>query len=76
MNHTQKLQRILNGIERVARTEILRDYRPDSCIASSRIVLRVLQHYGYNAEPLTVRAMVFNPAYHLRRKAPSFRAGI
>lgn len=54
---------MLDGIEKVARREILRDFRQDSCIGSTRVVIRVLRHFGYKAEPLPVKLYVFNEAY-------------
>jgi hypothetical protein len=55
------LAHVLKGIESVLRQEILKGFRPDSCIATTRAVIRVLRNFGYHAEPFAVTAIVLNP---------------
>lgn len=55
-----KLQVILKVIARVGRIAILQDFRKDSCIASTRVMTRVLDHYGFHAEPKHVKVIIFN----------------
>lgn len=43
-----------------ARALMLQHWRPDTCIASTAIALKVLDHYGIPAQPLVVRAGVYN----------------
>jgi hypothetical protein len=57
------IQRVVDTIEKVAREEIRKDFRADSCIASTRVVIRVLKHFGIEAQPFPVKLMVFNAAF-------------
>lgn len=57
------LRPLLETIAKTARAEILKDFRADSCIASTRTVIRVLHHFGYNAVPCPVQLMVFNQKF-------------
>lgn len=41
----------------------MKDFREDSCIASTRITIRVLGHYGYKVAPLPVECIVYNPQW-------------
>ncbi len=59
MSHA--LPQVLAGICSVTRKEILRDFRADSCISTTRAVTRVLRHFGFEAIPLSVRVIVYNP---------------
>lgn len=47
----------------VARQEILRDHRPNSCIASTRITIDTFQRLGFTSIPLEVVATVGNGPY-------------
>jgi hypothetical protein len=60
---TRSLTAVVAGIIRATSDAMLRDFRPDCCIATTRTVMRVLRHYGFDCEPLVVRAMIFNRAY-------------
>src|ERR1700736_1674315 len=51
---------VLAGITRVARTEIRKEFSIDSCIGSTRIIIKVLKRYGIKAIGLAVRTAVFN----------------
>lgn len=51
---------ILATLLHVARREILQDFRPDSCIASTRVACDVLAYFGIEARPLVVRAAYYN----------------
>lgn len=51
---------VLRTIARVGRKIIREDFRADSCIASTRVVTRVLSHYGFHAEPRHVKVIIFN----------------
>lgn len=57
---------VLRGLLEHARLLILTRFRPDSCIACTRIALDVLAHFGVPAEPLPCRVVVFNPAMKAR----------
>lgn len=52
---------ILDALIMVARPIIREHFRPDSCIASTRVTIDVLRYFGILAEPLPVNALVFNP---------------
>jgi hypothetical protein len=58
-----KLTQVLNLYKKVARKEILKDFREDSCVASTRITIRVLSNFGYKTVPLPVECMVYNPEW-------------
>lgn len=55
----QRLQ-VIEALAAEARPLILRYWRPDSCIASSRIGQLVLAHFGIRSQPLAVRVLIFN----------------
>lgn len=59
----RSLEAVVAGIKLATRNEMLKDFRPDCCIATTQAVNRVLRHFGYFAHPLPVRVMVFNPTY-------------
>lgn len=57
---------VVKQLAELGRPEILKKWRPDSCIASTRIALLVLREFGIRARPLPVEVLVFNDAYHRR----------
>jgi len=61
-----KRNEAISGLIRHARSEILKEFRDDSCIASTAIGLDVLTHFGVLAEPLAVRTLIFNEAFASR----------
>lgn len=54
---------LLQVFSQVARPIILQHFKVNSCIASTLVTIKVLQHFGVAAEPFPVVAYVFNPAY-------------
>jgi len=54
---------ILEGLMNHGRPEILKEFRPDSCIVSTAIGIDVLTHFGILAEPLPVKLSIFNAPY-------------
>lgn len=60
------LIKIIQSMARIARPKILNEFRADSCIASTAIGIEVLTRLGILAEPLPVRAMVFNKPFVAR----------
>src|SRR5206468_2721723 len=50
--------------------EILRAFRPDSCIASTAVAIDVLERFGLKSQALAVEVSVFNLPFveHLRRE--------
>jgi hypothetical protein len=60
---------ILRLLLEYARPIILEEFKTDSCIASTRIGLDVLDHYGILAEPLTVKTTIFNPVMLQRHES-------
>lgn len=58
------LGKVLLGIVMFARTEILKYYGSDSCIASTKVVIRILKHFGFQAEPRSVQLIVHNAAFN------------
>ena len=51
---------LLSALRRYGRDEILKHFDATSCIASTRVAINVLAHYGIHAEPLPVSMLVFN----------------
>jgi hypothetical protein len=58
-----RLETILTRLGEVARQEIRKDFREDSCIGSTRVVSRVLKHFGYVVKPFPCIAAVYNKPY-------------
>jgi len=58
-----RLDTILERMKQVTRVEILKDFRRDSCIGSTRVVIRVLKHFGYEAVPFPCVAFIYNKGY-------------
>lgn len=52
---------ILNILLDYGRQRILREWMPDSCIASTAIALDVLEYFSIPARPLPVVVSIFNP---------------
>jgi hypothetical protein len=50
-------------LAKTARPTILSEFREDSCIASTRIVTKVLRRFGFDSEPMVVQLAVFNQQY-------------
>lgn len=57
---------ILQRLLKHARSEILKEFRADSCIASTAIGIDILTHFGVLAEPLPVRTLIFNEPFAAR----------
>lgn len=49
----------LHHITEVTRKHILTEWHADSCIASTRVLMTVLDYFGYPSEPMPVRLAVF-----------------
>jgi len=56
-------KKILHQLLLYGRPEILKEYRADSCIASTAIGLDVLTYFGVLAEPIPVKLSIFNAPY-------------
>jgi hypothetical protein len=65
MNH-RKVQFVIEGLVRHARSEILREFSPDSCIVSTAVAIDVLAMFGFLAQPLPVQIALFNEPYAKR----------
>lgn len=65
--HMERKERILHLLLQHARPLICEEFRADSCIASTRIGLDVLDYFGILAEPLAVCVTIFNPVMVERR---------
>ncbi len=50
----------LDKVAQAARAAVLESFRPDSCIATTRVTIDVLAYFGYTGQPLAVKAAVFN----------------
>lgn len=72
MSRADEPQRVVDVLLAVAREEILKDFRRDSCIASTRVATEVLRHFGVRAYPLAVTAMVFNAPFAARLRIDLF----
>ena len=62
--------RQLYTVTAITRRHILELYPPNSCIASTRILIEVLRYFGCRAEPLPVKVLACNAA-----AAPLLEAG-
>ena len=60
INNSISLEVVLAGITRVARIEIRKEFLIDSCIGSTRIIIKVLKRYGITGIGLAVRTAVFS----------------
>lgn len=58
-----KTEMVLQGLLKHARSEILKEFRADSCIASTAVGIDVLSHFNIVAEPLAVRTLIFNEQF-------------
>jgi hypothetical protein len=60
-------QRLLEVVTQVVlndtRCEIRKRFKANSCVATTRVVVNVFQHFGFEAVPLHVEATVWNPAW-------------
>lgn len=63
MNGKGNLRKVIKGILEVARPEIRKHFHADSCIASTRTLIRVFSHFGIYAEPMAISALVYNPEF-------------
>ena len=59
----QTLNKLLDKYADVARPIILKYFIPTSCIAATRITIRVLKEFGVRAEPLMTLTKIFNPQF-------------
>jgi hypothetical protein len=69
---------IVNALLKVGREEILKRYRPDSCIASTKIAIDVLSYFAIEAKPMVVRMLAYNAlAWEAvsRQEQPDWDAG-
>jgi hypothetical protein len=57
------LEQVLSGIQAVTRKEMVSDFVENSCIASTRVVVNVLKHYGYDALPFPCQVYVYNKTF-------------
>lgn len=63
---------IVAGLAHIGRPEILKRFKPDSCIASTRVGIEVLKRFGITAEAIPVKVMVYNEPLWKRMTAGSF----
>lgn len=61
-----RVESILKVIGRRIRAEMLRDFRPDCCIATARAVTRTLERVGVECEAVPTAAFAFNAEYRRR----------
>ena len=59
---SEDLHRWLSAVTRLCRAATLEVCSPDSCIASTRVLIGVLDYFGYASEPLPCTAVVWNAA--------------
>ena len=69
---TDKASRICGMLCKFARPRILLNFRPDSCIASTRIGVDVLRYFRVKTEPIVVKVHVFNKQFMARLDAGQF----
>lgn len=59
-NLTGEQKRVLDAVTTHARPILLENFRPDSCIASTKVGIDVLAYFGLRGQPMAVSAMLFN----------------
>lgn len=59
---------LLSALQSVAREEIIKRFRSESCIASKRIIINVLESFGFRAQPLPVRVVAYNRHFNISLK--------
>ena len=57
------LEQVVETLKGYGRQRILEDYRPDSCIVSAKIAVRVFDHYQVKAKALPCRVLAYNPTF-------------
>lgn len=57
------MEKLIEGILQYARPEILKYYRVDSCIVSTRICLNILEHHGFKCFALPCQVNIVNAPY-------------
>lgn len=58
--HAYEPEGVIAALLDIAREEILKVFTPESCIASTRITLDVLQYFGVPGKPIPVAVTIFN----------------
>jgi hypothetical protein len=56
-------EEIVAGVQQFTRDEVLKSFREDSCIASTRVVIRVLRHFDILALPFPCALLVYNAQF-------------
>jgi hypothetical protein len=59
---TLREARILDALVRRVRPAVLREFTADSCVATTRIALDVLEHFGFQGQAYPLLTVVLNPA--------------
>jgi hypothetical protein len=71
---TNGQKKVMTLLCQFGRTEILKDFRPDSCIASTKVAIKVCKHFNINIQPLASHVEVQNPIFvqksHCLKKVP------
>lgn len=62
---------VLDAMQPVVRREMLKEFTPDCCIATTRVLKRALAVFGIEAEPVAVGVRIYNAAMRrLLNRAP------
>jgi hypothetical protein len=56
-------QEILEVLQNSLPPLLKKGWRPDCCIAATRVICRVMKHFGIDAQPLPVVLLAYNAAY-------------
>lgn len=62
---------LLASFSKVARKEIRKNFRADSCIASTKITLKVFKYFGYRGHAVPVSLIIENDEFRQWREATS-----
>lgn len=60
LTDAERLKVILRALRKYARPKILKCFNADSCIATTKVAVDVLNHFGYHAKPQPVRVLIYN----------------
>ena|SRR6266436_2619417 len=66
---TVALEDLLEFYKQIGRAPIRERFGIPSCTMGSRVTLTVLEHFGFAAQYMSVRAIIFNPKFEPLRKA-------
>jgi hypothetical protein len=65
---TPRQEKICELLCKLGRPVILEHFRHDSCVASTKVAIKVLSHFKMNARPLVVHLDIFNAVFEQKMR--------